>query len=327
MTTIDQPRALHEAGASSVRGKSVGDREKTAQRLLRSAAERAYDGEVDIDWDAPPVPGLYWATPRRTSLYGTKLWDKLTQEQRIELTRHELGSILSFGIYVETGLSAMLWRQVVEQNGGATDHGRYALTEVSEEARHSTMFGRLVNKMGVKPYTYPKFATRVIRLLGLMPLGPSGLGGLLLVEEVLDRAQRETMVDETVQPHARQLMKIHVLEEARHITYAREELVRQIAERGPVSNAIHRALFALMVIGIYPVLVNPKAYRSVGIHPLRGFLAFVKSPYYRENATWVSEPLMRFMHEIGFLDGKFTGRLLRMSRAMPEDILAEIKAR
>ncbi|SIM92492.1 Uncharacterised protein [Mycobacteroides abscessus subsp. abscessus] len=36
---------------------------------------------------------------------------------------------------------------------------------------------------------------------------------------------------------------------------------------------------------------------------------------------------MRFMHEIGFLDGKFTGRLLRMSRAMPEDILAEIKAR
>ncbi|RIT11628.1 diiron oxygenase, partial [Mycobacteroides abscessus] len=48
---------------------------------------------------------------------------------------------------------------------------------------------------------------------------------------------------------------------------------------------------------------------------------------YRENATWVSEPLMRFMHEIGFLDGKFTGRLLRMSRAMPEDILAEIKAR
>lgn len=63
------------------------------------------------------MPGLYWATPRRTSLYGTKLWDKLTQEQRIELTRHELGSILSFGIYVETGLSAMLWRQVVEQNG------------------------------------------------------------------------------------------------------------------------------------------------------------------------------------------------------------------
>lgn len=59
---------------------------------------------------------------------------------------------------------------------GATDHGRYALTEVSEEARHSTMFGRLVNKMGVEPYTYPKFATRVIRLLGLVPLGPSGLG-------------------------------------------------------------------------------------------------------------------------------------------------------
>ncbi|SKW24331.1 P-aminobenzoate N-oxygenase AurF [Mycobacteroides abscessus subsp. massiliense] len=98
-------------------------------------------------------------------------------------------------------------------------------------------------------------------------------------------------------------MKIHVLEEARHITYAREELVRQIAERGPVSNAFHRGVFALAVIGIYPVLFNPKAYRSVGIHPLRGLYAFLTSPNYRENATWVSEPLMRFRATVADVAG------------------------
>lgn len=323
---IERPVTLNEVGASTVRGKTVGDREKTAQRLLRSSADRAYDAEVDIDWDAPAVPGLYWTTPHRTSLYGTKLWDKLTHEEQIELTKHEAVAVLSFGILVESGLSANLWHQVRELQGTTTDHGRYALAEVSEETRHSTMFGRLINKAGEPPYRYPRFLLRAARLMGSIPLGPSVLAGTLIVEEVLDRIQREAMIDESVQPHVRQLMKIHVLEEARHITYAREELVRQIAERGKISNAMHRFAFALSALVIIPGVYNPKVYKAVGIKPWRGYWAFLTSPRYRENAVFMCEPLMRFLHEIGFLRGRLTGLVLRMSRTLPEDILQDIKS-
>ncbi|MCV7228359.1 hypothetical protein [Mycolicibacterium komossense] len=44
--TIDRPVLLSEVGASSVRGSTIGDRERAAQRLLRAvrdviAAEKA----------------------------------------------------------------------------------------------------------------------------------------------------------------------------------------------------------------------------------------------------------------------------------------------
>ncbi|MBD0323195.1 MAG: diiron oxygenase, partial [Aldersonia sp.] len=186
------------------------DRERTATRLLRSSAERFYDPDVDIDWDAPWEDGKYWLPEHRVSLYGTRLWRNLTPEQRIELGKHELVSLLSFGIYAEGLLSSVLLR-VVGHGPVTSQHSLYALTEIGEEARHSTMFARLIDKTGVPPYRQPRFARALARAVHLMPIGPATYGGILQIEEVLDRGQREAMVDPAVQPHVRQLMRIHVL--------------------------------------------------------------------------------------------------------------------
>lgn len=35
----------------------VAERERVADRLLRSTAARSYDPDVDIDWTAPAEPG------------------------------------------------------------------------------------------------------------------------------------------------------------------------------------------------------------------------------------------------------------------------------
>ncbi|WP_431957070.1 AurF N-oxygenase family protein [Nocardia lijiangensis] len=327
MTTDATRPIVTTAGASTVRRKTVGDRQKTAERLLRSSAERAYDGEVDIDWDAPIEPGLHWIPEHRQSLYGTAVWERLTPEQRTELGLHELVSVLSFGILAEAGLSTMLLRTVLESEQLVDDHTRYALAEIGEETRHSTMFSRLVNLTGLRPYLLPKTGRKLGRLAAFIPLGPSAYAGTLLIEEILDRLQREAMNDPDLQPHVRQLMKIHVLEEARHITYAREELVRAIEARGKVSNAFHRLVFAVMVLGVYPVLINPRVYRSVGIDPLHGFVAAFTSPNFRVNATFAGEPLLRFAHEVGMLDGAVTRRLYRMSRSVPQDILDDLDRR
>ena len=40
------------------RSLKVADREKTAERLLNSSADKFYDPEVDIDWAAPLASGL-----------------------------------------------------------------------------------------------------------------------------------------------------------------------------------------------------------------------------------------------------------------------------
>ncbi|WP_245548321.1 AurF N-oxygenase family protein [Gordonia araii] len=320
-------KAVNEVGVSTTNSRVVGDRQKTAQRLLRSTADRAYNPELDIDWDRPLAPDKDWIMEHRQTLYGTKLWDKLSPEQRHELGKNETVAVLSFGLYAEVGLSLMLMRSVLQSRVMVDDHCRYALAEVGEETRHSTMFSRMVNKTGLEPYKYPRGLNKLIRLVAFAPVGPASYAGTLLIEEILDRMQREGMADETLQPHLRQLMKIHVLEEARHITYAREEMVRAIAAHGKMYNALHRGAFAVMVLGVMPALVNPKVYRSVGIGAVRGLLANQFSPRYRENAVYSGEPLLRFCHEAGFVRGAVSTRILRLARALPQDVVDELKGK
>lgn len=156
-------------------GRKPVDMERSAGRLLRSSAEKFYDAEIDIDWESPWEEGKYFLPEHRVSLYGTKLWNKMTEEQRRELGRHEIVSILSFGIYAENLLSSALLR--MSAKGALTDQkSLYALTEIGDESRHSTMFARLINKTGVPPYKLPKGFLSFAKILHFVPLGPSVSG-------------------------------------------------------------------------------------------------------------------------------------------------------
>ncbi len=52
---------------------------------------------------------------------------------------------------------------------------------------------------------------------------------ILAVEELLDYINRATMRDERVHPVSRQIAKLHVLEEARHVSFAKTYLSRGLA--------------------------------------------------------------------------------------------------
>ncbi len=307
-----------ESGGRTARVKSIGPRDKTAARLLKSTANKYYDAEVDIDWDAPLEEGKQWMPAHRVSLYGTKLWDRLSPEQRIELGRHEIVSILSYGIYAEGFLSSNLLR--VFGNGDMSDHAMYSIAEIEEESRHSIMFGKLIEKAGLKPYLLPKGSLFLAKLQQFIPVGPATYGATLLIEELLDRAQREAQNDPDMQPHLRQMMKIHVLEESRHITYAREEMVRGMQSANRVNKALYRVVLATIANFTYPVLVSPKVYRSVGINPIRGIVTAMTSATYKTNMQFASEPMLRFFIDAGMYEGFITKRLWRMTRAIPDDV-------
>ena len=56
--------------------------------------------------------------------------------------------------------------------------------------------------------------------------GPSSYLLILAVEELLDATNRATMKDDRVHPVSRQIAKLHVLEEARHVSFAKTYLAR-----------------------------------------------------------------------------------------------------
>ena len=86
----------------------VADRERIAERLLRSTAARSYDPELDINWSAPPEPGKAFLPEHRSSLYGTALYERLSRQQRRELGKHEAASVAGTGIWLEFVLLRLL---------------------------------------------------------------------------------------------------------------------------------------------------------------------------------------------------------------------------
>ncbi|MFD6812152.1 AurF N-oxygenase family protein, partial [Streptomyces anthocyanicus] len=203
------------------------DRERLAERLLEASRKHSYDPDTELDWDAPFEPGKWYWPPELVSLYGTPLWSRMSEEQRIDLSRHEAASLASLGVWFEVILMQLLVRHVYDKPL-TSHHVGYALTEIADECRHSMMFARLIRKSGTGEYPVPRVYHNLARVLKTVSTTPGSFAATLLGEEILDWMQRLTFPDERIQPLVRGVTRIHVVEEARHVRYAREELRRQM---------------------------------------------------------------------------------------------------
>ena len=125
-------------------------REEFSERLLKGSVKKSYAPIVDIDWDAPLDPDKFFLPPNTVSLYGTPLWDAMTREQQIELSRQEFVNTLSAGIWFENILNQALLRDLMHQDPTASAT-HYALTELGDETRHMVMFGKAIERVGGKP--------------------------------------------------------------------------------------------------------------------------------------------------------------------------------
>ncbi|MFD9895158.1 diiron oxygenase [Amycolatopsis sp. NPDC059027] len=292
------------------------DRDATARRLLKSSAARSYDPAVDIDWDAPLVEGKLYHLEHRISLYGTALWDRMSAVQRAELAKQEMITFLSVVIHAELSLMRTILR-TVQEGEPATDPALYALTEVADECRHSTMFAKGISRFGGKVVPQSKLTTRLLNVVSaLVPLGPVFWASALFFEEPVDRLQRETMDDERVQPLLRMMNRIHVLEEARHVAYAREAMVRTMTEAGWLSRKLNRFGVALLAWSMSRAFIRPETYRRVGLNPKEAYQAALTNPHYHESLRWMSRQLVGFCRENGFIKGHFTTALWRRSHLL-----------
>jgi hypothetical protein len=280
----------------------VNDREATATRLLKSSVEKSYEPHLDIDWDAPLVDGLWGLPEHRASLYGTPLWAGLTDEQRRTLTIHEVCSVARIGLWFEIILMQMLLRYAYDRDPRRA-HIQYALTEIADECRHSIMFAKMTEAYGVPDYAPTGLTHQLGRLFKTVGYGPAMFGGTLFVEEILDRFQRESMRDETVQPLTRMVNRIHVTEEARHVRYAREELQRIMPRVTRPQRELGRYLLARIAFVVARNLVHPDVYTSVGIAPSVGHEAALANPHWQESLRWSAEKCVGFLREQGLVGG------------------------
>src|SRR5215472_12675715 len=280
--------------------KQITDQERIAERLLRSTAARSYDPELDVNWAAPPEPDKAFLLEHRCSLYGTALYERLSPQQRRELGKHETASVAGTGIWLEFVLLRLL-AKLAYQGDPASRHVQYALAEMAEKCRHSTMFARLIEWMGTPAYRPSPLVQRLGKVLPGIAYGPVMWGAILIGEELTDRYQREMVNDESIQPLTRMVNRIHIMEEARHIGFARAELARSAARLTRAELPYHRALLGRIAYIVTRNLVTPEVYSSVGLDPRQAHRVALANPAHQETIRYGGEKIVAFLSENGLV--------------------------
>ncbi|MGW7056630.1 AurF N-oxygenase family protein [Streptomyces sp. NPDC054887] len=276
------------------------DESVVAQRLLASAAKLSYDPESEVDWDTPLDRAFHGASPEWSTLFGTEYWEQLSEAQRKELTRQEAASVASTGIWFEMILQQMILRDIYAQD--PTDaRFQWALNEIAEECRHSIMFARGVEKLGAPAYRPPRYVVELGRAFKALAFGETAYAAILVAEEVLDVMQRDWMRDERVAPFVRTINNIHVVEESRHMKFARDELRRRLQHVGWLRRQISAVSIAAASYFIVTSMVSPAVYTNAGLDPRRALTEARKNQRHKAMMRSGCGRLMDFLASTGLL--------------------------
>lgn len=206
------------------------------RRLSRQSVDKHFGAYEDVPWDDPDY-AIDPADPRwemllDDSLGRTDWYRTLPAETRARLGLHVVTSDMKAGLQFENVLKRGLLEYAFSLPDGS-DEFRYVYHEVIEEAQHSLMFQEFVNRAGLETPGLSwdmRLGTRhVVRLARTSPamFFVFVLGG----EDPIDHVQRKLLrSDRELHPLLERIMRIHVTEEARHLSFARAYLKTKVPE-------------------------------------------------------------------------------------------------
>ena len=199
-------------------------------RLSRQSVVKHFDAYADVDWDHPANAidprDPRWELDSGSGLAGTDWYRALPAETRARIGLHGITSNMKAGLQFENVLKRGLLEYAFRLPDGSPEF-RYVYHEVIEEAQHSLMFQEFVNRTGLETPGLPwelRLGSR--NVVGLARRFPAlffvfVLGG----EDPIDHVQRTVLRSgKDIHPLLERIMRIHVTEEARHLSFARSYL-------------------------------------------------------------------------------------------------------
>ena len=267
-----------------------------------------FDAYVDVPWDEPGMEidpdDPRWELGPDTPLGSTDWYRSQPASVRSRIGLHDVAAKMKAGLEFESVLKRGLL-EFASTLPNRTPLFRYAYHEVIEEAQHSLMFQEFVNRTGFDPPSIPKGpARRVVRLGRTFPelFFVFVLGG----EDPIDYVQRrELRSDREIHPLLERIMRIHVTEEARHLSFARQYLRATVPDLGRVKRA-RLALGAPSILGVMSKLMlqpSSQLVRTYGIPKPVIREAFAKNPEHRAQVRTSLRKVRDLLGDLGLTDG------------------------
>jgi hypothetical protein len=228
--------------------------EALIERLSRQSVTKHFDAYVDVPWDDPDYQidpaDPRWELSSDDPLGSTAWYQGLPQPTRARLGLDLVASKMKIGLEFENVLKRGLLEFAATLPNRSPEF-RYAYHEVIEEAQHSLMFQEFVNRSGFDAKglgRLEQFGARFIVTLGHR-FPPLFFVFVLGGEDPIDYVQRrELRSGKRIHPLLERIMRIHVTEEARHLSFARHYLKHTVPTLGRLRRA-GLAIGAPLVLG------------------------------------------------------------------------------
>ncbi|MBI1235576.1 MAG: long-chain fatty aldehyde decarbonylase [Alphaproteobacteria bacterium] len=128
---------------------------KTLMHLYQKGKDMQWDAVNRIDWTQELDPENPMELPPEVGgLYGSPIWERMSEKDRIELTRHSQSWNISQ--FLQGEQAALLCAAKIVQQVPDLDAKFYAATQVMDEARHVEAYRMLLKKFDLAyPMTHP----------------------------------------------------------------------------------------------------------------------------------------------------------------------------
>ncbi|CAN5824768.1 diiron oxygenase [soil metagenome] len=237
--------------------------DELVRRLSRQSVEKHYDAFADIDWDRPDL-ALDPADPRLELfefdvLAQTEWYRAQPDDVRARVGLHRIAACMKTGWHFENLLQRGLLIYAFRLPNG-TPEFRYIQHEVAEESQHTMMFQEFVDRTGLPVRGMPRFMVKLAELVALPAARRRPALFFFMVlggEDPVDHLQKRQLRAGTGHPLVQRIMKIHITEEARHVSFARQRLQRSVPRLGRVSR-FALSIAVPVVLGIMtPLMIDP----------------------------------------------------------------------
>jgi hypothetical protein len=244
-------------------------------RLSKLSVERHFDAYADVDWENPEFAldpsDPRFELPSLDPLARTEWYRSQTPEVRARIGCYRYACYMKVGWHFENLLQRGLLAYVMGLPHGAPEF-RYAHHELIEESQHTLMFQEFINRSGLPVKGMPWKLVRLIELAGPKVVRRSPIMffiGVLGGEEPIDNQQKRLLgAEQPMHPLLERIMRIHVTEEARHLSFARQVISRD----APRLNRAQRRIVAFLAPLALGVLTR------VMLRPPKDMIRYFKIP-------------------------------------------------
>ncbi len=274
-----------------------------ASQLIKASRQQAWDVYSYFQWpDALPADA-WFMSPELCSLYGTPMWDALSEEQQKKLSLYEVGNFFSLTLQGErplvAGMSDMLY-----QTRLAPETTEYLHHFIDEENKHMVMFGIFCRRYLGK--VYPEKKLSLPREYAKGEEEVSFFCKVMVVEELGDYYNVVMMRDKRIHPLVQELNFVHHRDESRHLGFGREH-TKEVWEKwsptwSPEVLQRFRDWLGAYVKSSWNDFYNPAMYKDAGLaDPYEVRQKVLADPTSRAHREKASKKLLNFFVRSGML--------------------------